>query len=470
MNKYIKLVKNISIFAIGTFTSKLLVFLLTPFYTSVLSKAEYGTVNLIVDTSNLLIPIATVCITDAVIRFGLDSAIDRKEVFTNGLLVILCGFAALLLLCPVLLMIPIISEYTILVYLYVLCSALNSLCLQLVRSRGLIKLFAYSGIQNTALMIIINVLFLGVFHFGVYGYVLSILLADLLSALFLFWIAGLRKYVRFKKINKELLRAMIVFALPLIPTTLFWWINSVSDKYVLTYMLEDGIAIQGLYSAAHKLPSFITMIAGVVMQAWNISAVTENEAADRKLFYKNVFATYSGLIFLAASGIVLMAKVITRILVSSAYYESWKYVPILMLAIIFTCFSSFLSSIYMVVKKNKISMLTVLVGAIVNIVLNILLIPICEGIGAAIATFISCLLVFILRAVTTKKLIPFDMQGRKIFLNTLLLIFQTTVMVLETKLWIPLEIAFFILILCINAGTLINGLKDLLSAKRREQH
>ena len=107
MNKYIKLVKNISIFAIGTFSSKLLVFLLTPFYTSVIVPEQFGDVNLIVDTSNLIIPIATICITDAVIRFGLDRTVDRTQVFTNGLLVIAAGYGVMLILMPVLLQVDI---------------------------------------------------------------------------------------------------------------------------------------------------------------------------------------------------------------------------------------------------------------------------------------------------------------------------------------------------------------------------
>ena len=76
MNKYIKLIKNISIFAIGTFTSKLLVFLFTPFYTSMLSPEMFSDVNLVVDTSNLIIPVVTICITDAVIRF--ENLFNRK--------------------------------------------------------------------------------------------------------------------------------------------------------------------------------------------------------------------------------------------------------------------------------------------------------------------------------------------------------------------------------------------------------
>ncbi len=466
MNKYIRLVKNISTFAIGTFASKLLVFLLTPFYTSMLSPDQFSDVNLIVDTANLLIPVITVCITDAVIRFGLDRAVNRGQVFTNGLLVILCGFGVMVILMPALLQIDIIAQFPVLIYLFVLCSALNSLCLQFVRAKGFVKLFAYSGIQNTAVMVLVNVLLLGVFHMGVYGYVLSIIVADFVSALFLFWIARLKQYIHLTRINKDLLRAMVLFSLPLIPTTLFWWINTLSDKYVITYMLENGKYVNGLYSAAHKLPTFITMIAGVVMQAWNISAVTEDNARDKKRFYKNVFGSFSGLIFMGASFIILLTKVVTKILVAESYYDSWQFVPILMLATIFTCFSSFLASIYMVAKKNKVSMLTVFAGAAVNVILNLTMVPLYGGIGAAAATFISCLLVFILRAITTKQFIRFNMQIPKITLNTVILLFQTVIMILEVRFWIYLEIVFFALIVIINAGTLLNGLKGFLSMRR----
>lgn len=466
MNKYIRLIKNISVFAVGTFTSKLLVFLLTPFYTRMLSTEQFGVVNLIVDTSNLILPIATICITDAVIRFGLDRAVNRRDVFTNGMMIILAGFGVFLVFIPVILQIPIISEYTVLIYLFVLCSSLNSLCAQFVRAKGMVKLFAYSGIQNTLIMVVTNILLLGVFHWGIYGYVVSIIVADLISALFLFWIAGLRRYLNFKRINIGLLKAMASFALPLIPTTLFWWVNSLSDKYIITYMLADGIQVNGLYSAAHKLPTFVTMIAGVVMQAWNISAVTEDNTAGKRRFYKNVFSTYSGIIFMGSSFVILMTKVITKILVSDSYYESWRFVPILMLAIVFTCFSSFFASIYMVVKKNRVSMLTVLAGAIVNVVLNLIMVPMWGGSGAAIATFISCLLVFILRAITTKKYIRFNMQSPKLVLNTLILITQSVIMILEVQYWIPLEIAFFVAIVLINMGPIINGIKHFFATRR----
>ena len=165
---------------------------------------------------------------------------------------------------------------------------------------------------------------------------------------------------------------------------------------------------------------------------------------------------------MGASFIIVMTKIITKILVADSYYESWQFVPILMLATVFTCFSSFLASIYMVAKKNKVSMLTIFAGAVLNIILNLIMVPIYGGLGAATATFISCLLVFILRAITTKQFIRFNMQIPRLTLNTVILVFQAVVLILEVQYWVYLECIFFALIVVINAGTLLNGLKALL--------
>ena len=80
MDKYKRLVSNTLIFAVGTFSSKVLVFLLMPLYTRVLSTEEYGVTNTIVDMGNLLIPLITLGIINAIIRFGLEKNIRKSDV------------------------------------------------------------------------------------------------------------------------------------------------------------------------------------------------------------------------------------------------------------------------------------------------------------------------------------------------------------------------------------------------------
>ena len=124
MNKYKKLIFNTFIFGIGTFSSKLLVFLLMPVYTRMLSQSQYSTVDLLQQTGNLLIPLVMMGMSNAVIRFGLDRSIRKSEVFTTGLTCILFGFVFLLLFAPLLSMLSFVHGYTIYLYLFMLMSSL----------------------------------------------------------------------------------------------------------------------------------------------------------------------------------------------------------------------------------------------------------------------------------------------------------------------------------------------------------
>ena len=128
MNPYQKLLSNTALFGISTFGARFLTFLLTPFYTRVLSSAEYGVTDLLIQTGNLIIPLASAGIANAVIRYGLDQASDKNGVFTTGLLTALAGFFLLLLVSPLLNQIPFLSGYLWLVLLYVFSANLHSVC------------------------------------------------------------------------------------------------------------------------------------------------------------------------------------------------------------------------------------------------------------------------------------------------------------------------------------------------------
>ena len=99
---YRRLLSNTVLFSVSTFGSKILLFLLTPFYTSILTDAEYGVTDLIIQTGNVLIPLVSMGIINAVLRFGLDETTDLKGLFTTGLVVILVGEGVLALCYPLL--------------------------------------------------------------------------------------------------------------------------------------------------------------------------------------------------------------------------------------------------------------------------------------------------------------------------------------------------------------------------------
>ena len=142
MNRYKQLFSNTVILAIGTFSSKLLVFVLMPLYTRVLTQDQYGIVDLLVQTGNFLIPLVSVGITNAVMRFGMDGETDKRSVFTTGLAAILIGFGIFVLCAPLMNKLtdifPAMKGNVLYIYLFVLCSMLRSLSAQFVKAKQMV--------------------------------------------------------------------------------------------------------------------------------------------------------------------------------------------------------------------------------------------------------------------------------------------------------------------------------------------
>ncbi len=461
-NKYGRLISNTFIFAVGKFASKLMVLFLMPLYTSILSTEEYGVADLITQTANLLIPIFCVGICDAINRFAIDSG-DKKKVFSTALCVIFAGSALLGVLSPLLSLIGFFDGYVLLIAVFVISSNLHSACANYLRAIGKVGVFAIQGIINTALTIIYNVTFLIAFDMGVMGYVLSVVAADLTVTLGLFIFCKLYRDFSLKAFERNTLCEMLKYSIPYIPTTLLWLITSVSDRFIVTYFCGEGA--NGLYSASYKIPTLITIVYGIFIDAWQLSAVRDGgESIEEKgKFFGSVYRDYLAIIVAGASFIILGSQIFTKILLAESYYESWRFVPILAVATVFSAFSSFMGSVYFVEKKSVYSMLTALTGTLINIVLNFVMIPKHGAMGAAVATLISYVTVYAVRVVDTKRYVKFNTHNLKLVINTALLLLQSFVLLSERRFSALLSAALFFFIAVINLKGIVASILKILS-------
>ncbi len=470
-NKYTKLFSNTLIFTVGKFVSKLIVILMLPFYTSYLTSAEYSTADLITNLCNLLIPIACLGVSEGIFRGAAAKNDDKESFFTNGVIMMLAGSAVFLALSPLLSLFDYFDEYIWLIIAYVFASNIHSVCSQYVCAIGRTKLFAGQGVLNTMLTVLLNILFLVVFEMYVWGYVLSIVLADLLSAIFLLFSARLYRAFIPSKISKTVIKELLRFCLPLIPSTVFWWITGVSDRYMVAYFCSDEM--NGLYAAAYKIPTLLTYVVVIFNDAWKLSAVAESE--DRESctrFYSGVFKYYISVMFAGGAILAVGAQIFSKILFADSYFTAWVYIPILSAATVFTALDTFLGSAYFTVKKTGMSFWTSLAGAIVNIGLNFILIPsqglLGGAIGASVATYASYFIVFIIRAVTMHRFIPFKMYPIKLIINTLLITAIAAVMTVWGSDIKGIIAACILLIvsLIINGRDILLGCKDVLYSIR----
>ena len=348
---------------------------------------------------------------------------------------------------------------------YVLFANVQSVCAQYVRAIDRTRLFAVQGILNTGLTVLFNILFLAVWDMGVTGYVLSVVIGNILTTLFVFWFAKLWRVFSVRSVSRRMMKELLRFGLPLIPTTVCWLITDLSDRYMVTYFC--GASVNGIYSAAYKIPTVVNLISGIFMQAWQFSAVAE--ASDQKScsqFYSEVFRGFLSVIFIGSSGLILLSGFLTALLLNSAYHDAARYMPTLLCAAALEALVSFLATVYMVRKKSMHSFLTAMIGTLLNILLNLLLIPRIGALGAAIATMAAYGVVLAVRAVDVKRIIPFNLCLPRLSVNVVLLLGVATVMTVSPtgKMWWTLAMTAITVV--INAPTLLASFKRLLQHRK----
>lgn len=476
MNKYTKLASNTMVLAIGQFGSKFLVLFLTRFYQSVLKEEGFGEISTIIDTCTLLMAFITLSIGEAIIRFGLDKEYDRTQVFSIGMRVTTQGTISGILFVPLIsllyLIVPennviqLLNEFSWLIVLYIATGSFKSTCALFVRSAGYVRLYAIDGIVTTVMNIVFNIIFLIGLNLGVVGYLLSVICADICSIIFLWVMGGLKHYFQLFGLDRHLKKAMLRFSLPMIPTSVMWWIINVSDTFFVSSMM--GFTDSGLYKAAYRLPNMIALLSGIFSQAWNMSAITEKNSRTIAKFYTNVFNIFQSVVYFFAGGMLLLMKPAISIICDTPFHIAYIYTPFLVLAVVFTCFSTFMGSVYLAAKKSVRSMATTAIGAVLNLILNAILIPFFGLYGASIATFASFLVIFVIRAIDSRKFVFMDVNVPKIVANVLILssmgfviIFVTDISTYNITLCV-----LFVMIVALNLRSVFAGLRVILNKKK----
>ena len=234
-----------------------------------------------------------------------------------------------------------------------------------------------------------------------------------------------------------------------------------SDRYFVKYMLGDSA--NGLYAAAYKVPTILTLVATIFLDAWQISAVTEHKSEERNSFYSNIFKTFQGGVFVVGSLLIITAKLVTKILLAESYYDSWQYIPVLIFATVFISFVTFLGNIYLAEKKNVATLLTTLVGAVLNLILNYFLIKQMGAQGAAVATLISYVVVFVIRAVDIKiRNRDISFATFTVIINSLIMLAQVYLMILEPNNWLIYQLICVALLIVVNIKNLLLLVKKVL--------
>lgn len=446
-NKYRDLSKNTILFTINSFGSKIISFLLVPLYTYVLSTSDYGTADLVTSTVSLLVPVLTLNVQDAVLRFSLDKKYNKKDVISIGVkhnLFGLCLLTISVLVFKKIGILSIVDSYIyFLVFSFVLNGLHNSFSMYL-KTIDKVYVLVIGGIVNTLLACGLNILLLIVLKIGINGYLIANT-AGIFGAVSIMFVGGeIYKDIHWKtdlKINKT----MIAYAIPLVMNSVAWWINNASDKYILTFFC--GVAANGIFSVAYKIPTILSTIQSVFYNSWSVSAITEFDENDSDGFMGNIYTFYSCISVLICSVIMILNYPLARILYAKDFFEAWQYVPLLLLGATFNGIALFEGCIFTAVKKTKEVFKTTLIGAIVNIIANVLLIWQIGSIGAAVATMLGYFAVWVMRTIHLQKIVRLRVKWKIQILLIILLVLQCIIALNRGFEWAQSICFIFIIVL-----------------------
>ena len=409
MNRTKYLMKNTVVFAIGNIGSKLINFFLIPLYTNYLTTDQYGITDLIFTVCSIALPVIILNINEAIMRFCLDQKTDRNRVMSVGIAVILLSFLLAVPLCFAASLYTKIAEYRLYIYLYLVTYGICEVNVFYLRGNEQVLAFSVSNMLRTFFIALFNILFLVVLRRGIPGYLLAFIIANALTAMYAFITGKIwRVFPRFR-FDRELFSQMVRYSFPLIPNSFMWWIIDSSDRIMIVAMV--GAAVSGIYAVSSKITALISFISTIFNQAYMYSAVHEEDSEDRGVFHNRILDTLFAAVTAAGILVLTLIKPFMRVYVSAEFYSAWKYAPPLIIGTSILVLATFLSVFYTVNKDSMGFLKSASIGAALNIVLNLTLIPLIGALGAAIATCASYIAVFVFRSIDTKKYVELDIYS-----------------------------------------------------------
>lgn len=369
---------------------------MVPFYTHYLSPADYGTievVDLMVTVGAILF--GTTALGDAMLRLYHDqeSESDRNTVVSSALLLIaalggviaLVGYAAAPWVSAMLLGSARHASLLRVGYLALWTGSLVEAMLVYQRMRHRPVQFVVFCTAYITATLALNVYMIAGLGLGVWGFLISKLICSLGGVVVLARIVVREAGLRFQRHTAlELTR----LAMPLVVSGLSLFIIHFSDRFFLARYAS--LHEVGLYALAYKFAFMVTYLVGVPFaQVWTVSMYAYARADDWERQFARVLRYVCALLVLAAVAIAIMADEVTSVVASSPFLPAAALVPVLAFAYGIREAGEFFCRLLLLHRRLGLISRLACCAAVLNLVLNIVLIPKYGAVGAAWGTFLT---------------------------------------------------------------------------------
>lgn len=410
-----ELAVNTVILGIGQLVPKFLAIILLPLLTAYLTKEEYGNYDLILSFASLLIPVVTLQIQQAVFRHLLASSDfeDKSKYVTSSLLYLLVSSVVFYpVVFIILLLLGIDCKSGLLICLLFWGEAMYNLIGQIARGLGYNARYSAGVIVYSTANLICTAILLVIFGFGLSGVIISLTLGYVCADIFMIISSGMLKYFSIRKFDKNALKELLSFSVPIVPSSIALWIVNLSDRLIIIYFM--GAAANGIYAVANKIPGLYSTVYGIFNLAWTETASRVKDDGNPSNYYAKLF---DGL-FNFLIGVMLLMIALTplafMILVKGDYGHAMYQVPILYFGVFFNSFVNFYSGIYIAFKRTKQVGYSSVMGAVLNAVINITLISKIGLYAASVSTALSFMVIALYRAYDLRNVVKIDYSFKNI--------------------------------------------------------
>ena len=469
VNRNKELAVNTVILGIGQLIPKFLTLIILPILTTYLKEGEFGVYDLILSFASFLIPIITLQIQQAVFRYILtETEFKKKEEFvTTSFFYVLISSAVIMPIVFVILLCignDILSALLICVLFF--SESLYNLLGQIVRGLGFNAKYSISVIIYSVANLLFTVLLVMVLQLGLNGVIISITAAYIVSDLFLVAVSGMLKYIRIKSFKKTALKTLLAFSAPIVPSSIALWIVNLSDRLIIITLMPNGEAMNGIYAVSNKIPTLYSTAYSIFNLAWTETASRVSDDGDPEEYYSELFRGLFNFLVGAMLLLIAFTPLLFHILVKGEFTSAISQVPILYVGAFFNSFVNFYSGIYIAMKRTKQVGVSSIVGAIINIAINILLISKIGLYAASISTAVSFMVIALYRAYDLNKVMKIKYDVKNIIIG--MSFFFISGALLMFNIW-WLSIISFIIAAIYNVVYNINFFKKLINMVKRKK-
>lgn len=420
------LLKNTTILGFGTLCTKGIMFFMTPLFTRWLTSNEYGMFDLFITYVTLMVPVLTLATGEAIFRFLLENNDENNEktILSTTFFLDIIGIIISIVLATLAVIFFKVDKIVVVSFIsYLTTEIFYNFSMMTMRGEKKLTIYSLGNILFVVGLAFFVYIFVSKFNFGLSGILFGYACGDLIAILTIFITAKLYKKINYKYISTQTLKEMIKYSLPMIPNSISWWIVNVSDRTLISIFC--GASYNAIYAVANKVPALCTTFFSVFHLSWQQNATESLKDKDRDKYYSSVF---NNMIKVVGSICVMIMGVnfLFFKLFTAEYQSGYYQVPVLVVAILFSMMGQFIGGIYVAQMKSKKNGLTTMLAAIINIIINVLLIKKIGLYAASISTLISYMILFIVRYFDIKREIKLELNHKSILLFATVIYFFIT--------------------------------------------